>query len=356
MLEDLFAEAQRQLTICNACRYCEGYCAVYPALERKNLLTEGDITHLSNLCHDCRACFYACMYADPHEFQVNPPAVLSAVRRESYREYLPSPPWGGARGIRGAVAAIVVVALVMAVVVGLTGGRRALWPSGGTADPYHVVPYAPLLILILLPCLWSSVLALRALARYWRATYGPLRTLWAPKALGQAVSDAARLRYLRGGGDECYFPEQDPSPVRRRLHAAVFYGFLACVVSTVSAAIMQDFLGLEPPYPYLSVPVLSGTLGGVAMVVGCTGLTRLKLRSDPAAGHDLGFLIALNALAGTGILVLLARDSVVFPALLIVHLATIVVCFGIFPYTKFMHFTYRFLALVRDNLERAGAG
>jgi citrate/tricarballylate utilization protein len=145
------------------------------------------------------------------------------------------------------------------------------------------------------------------------------------------------------------------------LHAAVFYGFLACVVSTVSAAIMQDFLGLEPPYPYLSVPVISGTLGGVAMVLGCTGLTRLKLRSDPApaddrtAGRDLGFLTALNALAGTGILVLLARDSVVFPALLIVHLATIVVCFGIFPYTKFMHFTYRFLALVRDNLEQVSA-
>src|SRR5216683_5026093 len=81
-LAELIEEADRQLTICNACRYCEGYCAVFPALERRTLLSEGDITHLADLCHDCRACFTACMYAPPHEFGVNPPAVLSAVRRQ----------------------------------------------------------------------------------------------------------------------------------------------------------------------------------------------------------------------------------------------------------------------------------
>jgi citrate/tricarballylate utilization protein len=361
MLDELFAEAQRQLTICNACRYCEGYCAVYPALERRNLLDSGDITHLANLCHDCRGCFYACMYTDPHEFKVNPPAILSTVRRESYRRFLPGPPFGGRlRGIPGATAAIAIVAAVMAIVVGLTGGVHALWPSGGEDSPYDVVPYGPLLVLILLPCLWSGAIAARALVLYWHETHGPLKELWNPRALGQAVHYAAKLQYLRGGGDECYFPDEDPSPVRRRLHAGVFYGFLACTLSTVSAGFMQDILGLDPPYPYLSVPVISGTLGGVAMVIGCTGLMWLKRRSDPVpadermVGQDLGFLTALNALAGTGILVLLARESTIFPALLIVHLATIVVCFGIFPYTKFMHFTYRFLALVKDNLERAG--
>ena len=58
-LTGLFAEADRQLTICNACRYCEGYCAVFPALERRRELTGGDITHLADLCHDCRDCFTA---------------------------------------------------------------------------------------------------------------------------------------------------------------------------------------------------------------------------------------------------------------------------------------------------------
>ena len=51
-LDGIFVEASRQLTICNACRYCEGYCAVFPALERLSSLTPGDVTHFADLCHD----------------------------------------------------------------------------------------------------------------------------------------------------------------------------------------------------------------------------------------------------------------------------------------------------------------
>ena len=32
---DLFAEANRQLVICNACRYCEGLCPVFRAIETR---------------------------------------------------------------------------------------------------------------------------------------------------------------------------------------------------------------------------------------------------------------------------------------------------------------------------------
>ena len=70
-LEELVEEAQRVLSICNACRYCEGYCAVFPALERRLAFDEQDVHYLANLCHNCGACLYACQYAPPHEFQLN---------------------------------------------------------------------------------------------------------------------------------------------------------------------------------------------------------------------------------------------------------------------------------------------
>src|SRR4051812_26782310 len=83
----LLEEANRQLTICNSCRYCEGYCAVFPALERRTKISDGDTIFLANLCHDCRACHQACMFTLPHEFAINIPAVLSEVRATTYARY-----------------------------------------------------------------------------------------------------------------------------------------------------------------------------------------------------------------------------------------------------------------------------
>lgn len=69
---DALADARRQMTICNACRYCEGYCAVFPAMELRRTFPDGDLVYLANLCFDCRAC----QYAPAHPFDVNVPRVL----------------------------------------------------------------------------------------------------------------------------------------------------------------------------------------------------------------------------------------------------------------------------------------
>jgi citrate/tricarballylate utilization protein len=350
MMDELFAEAERQLNICNSCRYCEGYCAVFPALERRTLLETGDITQLANLCHDCRACFYACMYAPPHEFAVNPPEILAEARLATYSDYVRPrhlPAWF--RGRSALVTAAVLVAAAISVLIGLTEGINALWSHGG---PYQVISYPVLLVISLLPCAWSAAVMLRAITRYWHDTHGPLRDLADRSALSRALVHAARLSYLRGGGGDCYYPGENPSPVRRRLHAAVFYGFAACFAATLSAGFMQDVLGLAPPYPLLSVPVVLGMTGGLGMIVGCAGLTVLKRHSDPAPGvADYGLLIGLGLLAVTGMLTLLLRTTPAYGLILVAHLTTIVVCFGVAPYTKFVHFVYRFLAIVQDNLE-----
>src|SRR6218665_2529199 len=41
---------QRQ--VCNACRYCEGFCAVFPAMTRRLEFPKADIHFLANLCHN----------------------------------------------------------------------------------------------------------------------------------------------------------------------------------------------------------------------------------------------------------------------------------------------------------------
>src|ERR1700761_947726 len=105
-LDDLFAEAERQLNICNSCRYCEGYCPVWPALERRTQLQATDLTHLASLCHDCGDCLTACMYSPPHEFGVDPPRVFAQVRADTYERYVwPARRPAVLRGRRGPLAA-----------------------------------------------------------------------------------------------------------------------------------------------------------------------------------------------------------------------------------------------------------
>ena len=171
---------------------------------------------------------------------------------------------------------------------------------------------------------------------------------------------------MRGGGEECYAPADDPSPAdpspaRRRLHGAVAGGFAVCFAATMAAAFVQDVLGLAPPYPLLSVPVILGTAGGLSMLAGCAGLIALRRRgaaAAPGAGPgvaDYGLLLGLGLLALTGLLTLLLRATPAFGLILVIHLATIVVCFAIAPYTRFVHAGYRFLALVADAIEQRTA-
>ena len=87
-------EVARILQICNACRYCEGYCGVFPAMTRRLEFNKADINYLANLCHNCGSCLHACQYAPPHEFAVNVPNAMAVVRKETYTNYA----WPAAMG------------------------------------------------------------------------------------------------------------------------------------------------------------------------------------------------------------------------------------------------------------------
>ena len=184
--DDLFEEAARQLNVRNACRYCTGYCPVWPALEFRRELTKGDINHLANLCHDCRDCFTACMYTEPPRLPRGPPAV---------RLHLRTGPVGHDRGDH----------------------------------------------------------------------------------------DHRRLYRVVAAQATCRRPSDDPT----------------------------------------------------------------------MRGADIALLWALIALNVTGLGVLVLRTTSLFGPALVVHLLTVLVAFTVAPYTKFVHWVFRLLAMVNDNLERS---
>jgi len=358
---DVIQEAGRQLVICNACRYCEGYCPVFRAIETRRDFKAGDVFYLSNLCHDCRACYYACMYTPPHEFAINIPQILAESRMGTYRRWT----WPGFLGRafmnRSVTVFLATVASALVAVLALL-----FIPSGnlfaahlGPGAFYEVVPYLAMVAGALILFFYGIAVWLRGGARFWSETSGVLKEKGSLKTLAAAVGAVLGLRYLKGGGPGCFYPTERPSAVRRAYHSLTFCGLTSDFVSTTLAFIYQDFFHRLPPYELMSAPVIFGTIGGVALLIGTGGLIYYKLRSDrePAAagasGMDYVFLVTLGLTALTGLLTLIFRATSAMGSILVLHLACIAALFISAPYGKFVHAVYRTLAVIRYEIEQS---
>ena len=275
---DAIAEARRQSEICNACRYCEGYCDVFPAMFSERVFSDGDITQLANLCHNCRGCYYACQYTEPHDFALNLPAALADVRAESWERFA----WPGALGGLFHRSGVALAAALVLGIAALFLALKAFAPSGG-AGFYAYLSHGAM-VAIFLPAFLLPVVAIGVgLRRYWSEVGGgPLR--WAHFA--EAGRRTANLRNLAGGqGQGCNFEKGDRySQARRHAHQAAFWGFLLCFGATSAGTVMHYGLGMEAPYGFFSLPKLLGVPGGVLLVLGTGLLAWLKTRADPQLG------------------------------------------------------------------------
>ncbi|TAM74772.1 tricarballylate utilization 4Fe-4S protein TcuB [bacterium] len=360
MSESKLGEAQRQFDVCNSCRYCESICAVFPAAELRDTFSQGDLAYISNVCHDCRACLDACQYAPPHEFGVNIPKLLAESRVESYERY--SRPAAFARMLRSsgwstATVALAAIAAILAAVAVTIGVSVLITAHQGPGAFYRVVPYVAMVAGGLAAALYGLVISIAGGLAFWKDSGESLRDLLDVRAHGRAIWEAVTLHYTKGGGAGCHYPERAASSLRSTFHQLVFWGFLSDFIATTLAAIYQDFLGIMPPFRVLSIPVMFGIVGGVMLVVGCSGLTVLKVNSDKdlAAAEmtvmDYVFLVLLNLVAISGLALLLFRGTQVMGWLLGIHLGLVGVLFVTAPYGKFVHVVYRYLALVKHRLE-----
>jgi len=358
---DVIQEAGRQLVICNACRYCEGYCPVFRAIETRRDFKQGDVFYLSNLCHDCRACYYACMYTPPHEFAINIPRILAESRIETYRRWSWPAFLGRAFKNRSVTVFLATgMAALIAVLALLFIPSENLFATHlGPGAFYEVVPYLAMVAGALILFFYGIAVWLRGGARFWSETSSALKKRGGWKSLAAAVGAALGLRYLKGGGPGCFYPDERPSSVRRIYHSLTFWGLASDFVSTTLAFVYQDFFHILPPYSLTSAPVIFGSIGGVMLIVGTGGLIYFKLQSDrePAAaaasGMDYVFLVMLGLAALTGMLTLILRATAAMGSILVLHLACIAAFFLSAPYGKFVHAVYRTLAVIRYEIEQS---
>lgn len=359
-LTDHEQEVARQLQICNACRYCEGFCAVFPAMTRRLEFGKADIHYLANLCHNCGACYHACQYAPPHEFAVNVPQSMAHVRGQTYADYAWPPALGAlykhngltvALALAGGLALFLVLAVMMQ-------GTLLHKPLAGNF--YAIFPHN-LLVSLFLPIFSFVVLALTlGVRQFWQNTTtqdgtGQVHS----EAASEAAGNVLKLKYLDGGhGEGCNNEDDAWTLWRRRFHHATFYGFMLCFASTSVATLYHYVFKWQAPYALNSLPVLLGTVGGIGLLIGPAGLLWLNLRRDPRTADvtqkpmDLGFIALLFLTSLTGLALMLWRDTSLLSLLLAVHLGVVMALFVTLPYGKFAHGIFRSAALLKWAIEK----
>ena len=353
-------EVARQLQICNGCRYCEGFCAVFPAMTRRLEFGKADIHYLANLCHNCGACLHACQYAPPHEFAINVPKSMATVRGQTYADYA----WPQALGVlykNNGLTVSMALALSLSLFLMLAiQSNGSLWGGPVQNGFYAIFPHNLMVSMFAPIFLWSVLALALGVMKFWRevtpATSGaPLSS----PAAAEAAHDALRLKYLGGGhGDGCNNEDDAFTLARKRMHHLTFYGFMLCFAATSVATLYHYAFGWPAPYDYTSLPKILGTVGGIALAIGTLGLWRLNLARDPQHGDsqqrpmDRGFIALLFFISVTGLALMLSKNTSAMPVLLAVHLGMVMALFLTLPYGKFAHGIFRTAALLRFAVEK----
>jgi citrate/tricarballylate utilization protein len=353
-------EVSRIMQICNACRYCEGFCAVFPAMTRRLEFGRADVHFLSNLCHNCGACLHACQYAPPHEFGVNVPKAMAEVRLQTYVDYAWPAGFGALYKRNGLTLALALaggLALFLILTMALKGSLL-LPPLAGNF--YAVFPHNTLALLFGIVFVFAMIALGVGVRRFWRNEDPGAMSA---EAIGEATHDVLSLRYLGGGhGEGCNNADDAFSLARRRFHHLTFYGFMLCFASTCVATLYHYLLKLEAPYALSSLPVVLGSVGGLGLLGGPAGLLWLNLKRHSQHGDvaqkpmDRGFIALLLLTSASGLALLILRDTSMMALLLAVHLGIVMALFLTLPYGKFAHGIYRSAALLKWAVEKRQPG
>ena len=165
------------MTVCNSCRYCEGLCAVFPAMEMRRAFPDGDLNYLANLCHSCGACYVDCQFSPPHEFDVNVPRVLAQVRAESYAAYAWPRVLAPLFARNGLAISLVAALSVAAFILGFAAWHDASVLFGTHTGPgafYKLMPHNAMAALFGAVFLYAIVALAMGVRAFWRDIGDPV--------------------------------------------------------------------------------------------------------------------------------------------------------------------------------------
>jgi len=322
---------------------------------RDNLLSERELW----MCYYCGECTTTC----PRK--ANPGGFMATARRYAIANYdvtglaklMYKSPWFNV--LLTIVLFLIFSAFILSFREPVPAGGLALWEF----IPEVYIQLAGLLVVVFMGLV--SVIGMvkmgKQISKPWRAENpysGEKNTKlnwWGALWDTIVVEVLGEKRYRT---DDCEQDQQTPWYLRSwAVHLAILYGFIGLFAATA-----LDFLfkPVETSVPLYYPMRLLGTLAGLLMMYGITVamIHRLQKRDESTSDShfsDWTFLILIWLVGLSGFLLEIAVYNI-FPvdwgyALLIIHVALVMVLFVLLPLSKFAHMLYRTTALYFHNLK-----
>ena len=336
-------EAIRQLSICNACRYCEGYCYVWDAIEMKFIIEPGYVEHLANLCHDCRDCYYACPYNEPdHAFKLNIPKTLGNVRMETYENFIRPKILKKVLQKEGIITLLTIIIIFIASLLYISS-RFGIYN-------FYKIPVTSVFPVYLFKgvsyfiYLYVAVLWIFEGVAYWNEINDGKHM----NSMGifKAIYDAINHKNFWGGGTGCKIPSENNKYERPVAHMMVFFGFIIALISVLFyPGIISGYAG----YAYF--------IGSILLFAGSIGMIHIHmvdtkgLRSEKQSAIDYPFTVLLFFVGFTGILIPISVKTYIFNLNFLIHDVFILTLFILAPFSKFIHPLFRFLSLIKYRID-----
>jgi CitB-like protein len=339
------------LALCNACGYCRGYCPVFDQSRQRPTLEAADLVHLAFLCHDCGACLDACQYAPPHTFAIDIRRSLGHLRDSAYHS-LGIPRW--AEGFFGRVWS------VRRLLVGAGPAAAGIAIVQSTAVP-HSGNFATLISSVALAViagslfLWSIIWTWYRAYVFWRQIGGSNR--FPARYIPAAILRGTTWRYYASSTGRCS-SAPGRSSLRSWCHRGLLLGMVSCFLATLAGALQRYAFNVVPPYPYQSVPVALGLIGGIFMSAGATGLIYSRRVRRSSGKDDTYLTVELLAVGMSGLILLMLREAPIGIFLLYLHLILVADLFLRAPFSHLLHGPFRVMSIalmLTDDAQRKRA-
>lgn len=338
---------------CFQCATCSGMCPIspdehpFPRKEmlwmqwglKERLLADPDVWR----CYQCGDCSVHCPRG------AKPSDVLGAIRSYAFMHF--SFPGFMGRALVSPMALPLLLAVPAAIflwVLHVTGNLQAL-PEGEIVFKKflpHLYVDSIFITTSVLVVLATAV----GISRLWKTmaantprgpAYGKVGLYGAFVA---AVGEVLTHRQFRECGE---------NKSRYLMHLTTFYGFIALFIVTAIVFFGLYFFHLELPLPLTSPVKVLANAGAVLLIFGCTVAVYNRLNKENKTGesfyYDWLFLLVLYGVGLSGLVTEVTRLYLMPDAAYwtyFVHLVLVFFLIAYFPYSKFAHLIYRFVAII----------